>query len=181
MTLPLMALAVGSAVLGIVIGFPPEQGFIHHFLAPVVEAAGVAEHAPELATILVLSLVSVVAGVIGVAIGVSMYVRHRPDPAALTRAAGPVYRVLANKYYIDELYDHRFVEAARAFAGASWAFDIHIIDGLANRLGWALAVGGQGLRRVQTGVVGNYALTIVAGLLLTLVAYGGYAAGIIGR
>jgi len=181
MTLPLMALAVGSAVLGIVIGFPPEQGFVHRFLAPVVEAAGVAERTPELATIVALAVVSVVAGAIGIAIGLSMYVRHRPDPAALTRAAGPVYRVLVNKYYVDELYDHRFVEAARAFAGAAWAFDIHIIDGLANRLGWALAMGGQGLRRAQTGVVGNYALTIVAGLLLILVAYGGYAAGILGR
>ncbi|MEK6206336.1 MAG: NADH-quinone oxidoreductase subunit L [Chloroflexota bacterium] len=181
MTLPLMALAAGSAVLGIVIGFPPEQGFIHHFLGPVVEAAGIAEHAPELATILALALVSVLAGAIGIAIGVSMYVRHRPDPAALTRAAGPVYRILVNRYYIDELYDHRLVEAGRAFAGAAWAFDIHIIDGLANRLGWALAMGGQGLRRAQTGIVGNYALTIVAGLLLVLVAYGGYAAGIIGR
>jgi len=130
---------------------------------------------------IVLALVSVIAGVIGIAFGLSMYVRHRPDPAALTRAAGPVYRVLVNKYYVDELYDHRFVEAARAFAGASWAFDVHIIDGLANRLGWALAMGGQGLRRVQTGIVGNYALTIVAGLLLVLVAYGGYATGILGR
>ena len=181
MTLPLMALAVGSAVLGIVIGFPPEQGFIHRFLSPVVEAAGVAERTPELATIVALAVVSVVAGAIGIAIGLLMYVRHRPDPAALTRAAGPLYRVLVNKYYVDELYDHRFVEAARAFAGAAWAFDIHIIDGLANRLGWALAMGGQGLRRAQTGVVGNYALTIVAGLLLILVAYGGYAAGILGR
>ncbi len=181
MTLPLSALAVGSAVLGIAIGFPPEQGFIHRFLAPVVEAAGVAERTPELVTIVALAGVSVAAGLIGIAIGVSMYVRHRPDPAALTRAAGPVYRVLVNKYYIDELYDHRFVEAARSFAGAAWAFDIHIIDGLANRLGWALAMGGQGLRRAQTGIVGNYALTIVAGLLLVLVAYGGYAAGILGR
>ena len=181
MTLPLVALAAGSAVLGIVIGFPPEGGFIHRFLAPVVEAAGVAERTPELATIVVLAFVSMVAGLIGIAVGVSMYVRHRPDPAALTRAAGPVYRVLVNKYYVDELYDHRFVEAARAFAGAAWAFDIHIIDGLANRLGWALAMGGQGLRRAQTGIVGNYALTIVAGLLLILVAYGGYAAGILGR
>ena len=86
-----------------------------------------------------------------------------------------------NKYYVDELYDHRFVDAARAFAGASWAFDIHVIDGLANRLGWALAMGGTALRRVQTGIVGNYALTIVAGLLLTLAAYGGYAAGVFGR
>jgi NADH-quinone oxidoreductase subunit L len=181
MTLPLIALAVGSAILGLVIGFPPEQGFINSFLAPVLEAPGAAEHAPELASIVGLAGLSVLAGLIGIAVGVSMYVRHRPDPAALTRTAGPVYRVLVNKYYVDELYDHRFVEAARAFAGASWAFDIHIIDGLANRLGWAFSRGGQGLRRVQTGIVGNYALTIVAGLLLMLVAYGGYATGILGR
>ena len=86
-----------------------------------------------------------------------------------------------NKYYVDELYDHRIVEAARAFAGASWAFDIHIIDGLANRIGWLLSLSGTGARRLQTGIVGNYALTIVAGLLLVLVAYGGYAAGVFGR
>ena len=133
MALPLVALGVGSAVLGLAIGFPPEQGFIHHFLGPVLEHEG-GEHAPELVTVLALSAASVVAGLIGIAIGVSMYVRHRPDPAALTRAAGPIYRILVNKYYIDELYDHRFVEAGRAFAGAAWAFDIHIIDGLANRL-----------------------------------------------
>ena len=73
----------------------------------------------------------------------------------------------------------RVLLAAGAFAGAAWAFDIHIIDGLANRLGWLLSLSGTGLRRLQTGVVGNYALSIVAGLLLVLGAYGAYAAGVI--
>jgi NADH-quinone oxidoreductase subunit L len=181
MTLPLITLAVGTATLGIALGWPPETGFIHSFLNRVFEPEGVAEHVPEWAVIVGLASLSVATGLIGIGVGVSMYVRHRPDPAALTRAAGPVYRILVNKYYVDELYDHRFVEAARAFAGAAWAFDIHIVDGLANRLGWVLDMGGRGLRRAQTGIVGNYALTIVAGLLLMLVAYGGYAAGILGR
>ena len=181
MTLPLIALAAGAVVLGIAIGFPPEQGFIHRFLNPAVEVPGAAERLPAIGTIVLLAGISIVAGLVGIAIGVSMSVRHRPDPAAIARASGPYYRVLLNKYYLDELYDHRVVEAARAFAGASWAFDIHIIDGLVNRLGWALARSGSGLRRVQTGVVGNYALTIVAGLLIVLVAYGGYAAGVFGR
>ncbi len=181
MILPLAALALGSVVLGIAIGFPPEQGFIHRFLGPAVEVPGAVEHAPELATILLLALVSVTAGVIGIAVAISVYVRHRPDATAIARAAGPYYRILVNKYYVDELYDHRVVEAARAFAGASWAFDIHIIDGLANRIGWLLSLSGAGARRLQTGIVGNYALTIVAGLLLVLVAYGGYAAGVFGR
>ncbi len=181
MTLPLMALAVGTAVLGIAIGFPPETGFIHQFLGPVFEHEGGAEHAPEATTILTLAAFSVAAGALGILVGLSMYVRHRPDPAAVSRAAGPFYRLLLNKYFIDELYDRRIVEALRAAFGAMWAFDIHIIDGLANRLGWLASVGGAGLRRAQTGIVGNYALTIVAGLLVILVAYGGYAAGVFTR
>ncbi|MGH7337668.1 MAG: proton-conducting transporter membrane subunit, partial [Myxococcota bacterium] len=181
MTLPLMALAVGTVALGVAIGFPPESGFIHQFLGPVFEGEGAAEHAPEAATILSLAAISVAAGVLGILVGYSMYVRHRPDPAAVSRAAGPFYRLLVNKYFVDELYDRRIVEALRAAFGAMWAFDIHVIDGVANRLGWLAAVGGSGLRRAQTGIVGNYALTIVAGLLVILVAYGGYAAGIFTR
>jgi NADH-quinone oxidoreductase subunit L len=181
MTLPLVALAVGTVVLGFAVGFPPEAGFIHHFLGPVFEHEGTAEHAPEAATILTLAAISIAAGVIGILVGLSMYVRHRPDPAAVSRAAGPFYRLLVKKYFIDELYDRRIVEALRAAFGAMWAFDIHIVDGLANRLGWLAGVGGSALRRAQTGIVGNYALTIVAGLLVILVAYGGYAAGVFTR
>src|SRR5213594_4395268 len=72
MTLPLMALAVGSAVLGVAIGFPPETGFIHRFLGPAVQVEGIAEHAPEAATILVLAAISVAAGVLGILAGLSM-------------------------------------------------------------------------------------------------------------
>jgi NADH-quinone oxidoreductase subunit L len=181
MTLPLIALAIGSATLGLLVGFPPDQGFIHSFLGPAVTVEGAAERAVELSTLLGLAAVSVAAGIVGIVIGVAMYVRHRPDPAAVTRAAGPIYRLLVNKYYIDELYDHRIVEALRAFFGVLWAFDVHVIDGLANGIGRLAAVGGGGARRLQTGVVGNYALTVVVGLLVVLVAYGGYAAGVFKR
>ena len=86
-----------------------------------------------------------------------------------------------NKYYIDELYDRKFVDAARGLFGALWAFDVHVIDGIANGIGRVAALGGSGARRLQTGVVGNYALTIVVGLLVMIVAYGGFAAGIFKR
>src|SRR5438128_4567738 len=180
MTLPLLALATGSAVLGILIGFPPDAGFIHSFLRPSVEA-GVLDRVgeePQLASILALAAVSVAAGLIGIFIGLSMYARHRPDPAAVTRAAGPYYRVLVNKYYVDELYDHRIVDLVRGAFGVLWAFDVHVIDGIANGLGRVSATFGSAGRRLQTGVVGNYALSIVAGLLVVLVVYGGYAAGV---
>ena len=180
MTLPLILLAVGSATLGILIGFPPDQGFIHSFLRPAVEVEGV-EHTAEIGTILALAAVSVAAGLLGIAVGFLMYARHRPDPAAVTRAAGPLYTLLVNKYFVDELYDNRILGPGRAFFGVLWAFDVHVIDGIANGIGRLASIGGGGARRLQTGVVGNYALTVVVGLFVVLVAYGGYAAGIFKR
>src|SRR5258705_9953202 len=76
MTLPLVALAVGTVALGILVGFPPAQGFIDTFLGPVFGGEG--GHMPELATIVTLAAVSVAAGVLGILAGISMYVRHRP-------------------------------------------------------------------------------------------------------
>ena len=181
MTVPLAVLALGSAVVGL-IGFPPDDGFIHAFLRPAIEAVhgSVAEtQAPDWSSFLALAGASTLAGLVGIAIALSMYGRGRPDPAAVARAAGPAYDVLVNKYYVDELYDHRLVDLAKAVAGAAWAFDVHIIDGLVDRLGWLARLAGSGLRRAQTGIVGNYALSIVAGLLVILVAYGGYAVGLL--
>jgi NADH-quinone oxidoreductase subunit L len=182
MTIPLLALAVGAVLAGIVLGFPPEGGFVHRFLEPSVAVEGAARHAePEMIVVLALAAASVVAGLVGIGIGLAMYARRRPDPAALSRAAGPAYTLLVNRYYVDELYDRRFVDLMRAAFGAAWAFDVHIIDGIVERLG-ALArlIGSQG-RRLQTGLVGNYALSIVAGLVVLIVVYGGYATGILRR
>jgi NADH-quinone oxidoreductase subunit L len=181
MTFPLLLLGIGSAVLGLVVGFPPDGGFIHTFLGPAFEGAHLEEHTAEAATVVTLAGVSVAAGLIGIAIGWLMYVRGRPDPAAVTRSAGPIYRLLVNKWYVDELYDHRFVDAMRGLFGALWAFDVHVIDGIANGIGRLAAFGGGGARRLQTGIVGNYALTIVVGLFVIIVAYGGYAAGVFTR
>jgi NADH-quinone oxidoreductase subunit L len=182
MAWPLIVLAVGSALVGF-IGFPPDNGFIHAFLRPAVETAhpAAAEGGTSWPEFLALAAVSTTVGVAGILLGLSMYARGRPDPAAISRAAGPYYDVLVNKYYVDEMYDRRLVDLGKAIAGAAWAFDIHIIDGLVNRLGWAIRLAGGGLRRAQTGVVGNYALSVVAGLLLIMVVYGGYAYGWLGR
>jgi NADH-quinone oxidoreductase subunit L len=178
MTVPLLVLAAGSVLVGF-IGFPPDNGIIHSFIGPAVEAGtGVtAEGVTNWPEFLTFAAISTAVGILGILLGLSMYSRGRPDPAAVSRASGPYYDVLVNKYYVDELYDRRFVDVAKAFAGAAWAFDIHIIDGLVNRLGWAIKLSGGGLRRAQTGIVGNYALSIVGGLLLILVVYGGYATG----
>ena len=178
MTVPLLVLAAGSVLVGF-IGFPPENGILHAFLRPAVETAhgAAAESGTDWSAFLTFAAISTAVGIAGIVLGLSMYARGRPDPAAVARASGPYYRVLVEKYYVDELYDRRFVDLAKAVAGASWAFDIHIIDGLVNRLGWTMRLAGAGLRRAQTGIVGNYALSVVAGLLVIMAVYGGYATG----
>jgi len=163
---PLLMLAAGSVLVGF-IGFPPDNGFLHAFLRPAIETAQAGktlESGTNWAEFLMLAAVSTAIGVGAILLGLSMYARGRPDPAAVSRTAGPYYDVLMHKYYVDDLYDRRLVGLMKTFAGAAWAFDIHIIDGLVNRLGWAIKLGGGALRRVQTGVVGNYAFSIVAGL-----------------
>ena len=180
MTVPLVLLAAGSVLAGF-IGFPPEAGFIHSFLEPSMEIEGAVHHDPDYGLLTALAGVSVGAGIAGILVGLAMYARRRPDPAAVARAAGPVYTILVNKYYVDELYDRRIVDAGRALFGASWAFDVHIIDGIVNRLGWLTALVGSGVRRAQTGVVGNYALSVVAGLIVLILVYGGYATGVLTR
>jgi NADH-quinone oxidoreductase subunit L len=182
MTIPLALLAVGAVFAGVVLGFPPEAGFVHRFLEPALEAErGAAHEVPALTVTLALMATSVVAGALGIVIGLLMYARGRPDPAAVARAAGPLYTLFVNKWYVDELYDVRLLGLGRAAFGAAWAFDIHIIDGLVERLAWLTTLVGSGVRRAQTGIVGNYALSIVAGLFVLIVVYGGYATGLIRR
>ncbi len=182
MTIPLLLLAVGAVFAGLVLGFPPEAGFIHRFLEGTVTAVAAQQpEAPNYVIVAGLAATSVAAGLVGIAIGYAMYARRRPDPAAVSRAAGPLYTLLWNKYFVDELYDHRIVDLGKAFFGAAWAFDAHIIDGIVDRLAWLTALIGSGLRRVQTGVVGNYALSIAAGLLVLIVVYGGFATGMLHR
>ena len=182
MTVPLALLALGAVFAGVVLGFPPEAGFIHRFLEPAVEAERAPQHElPALTVTLGLMATSVGAGLVGILLGLAMYARGRPDPAAVSRAAGPVYTLLVNKYYVDELYDHRVVGVGRDLFGAAWAFDIHIIDGIVNRIGQLMTLVGGGMRRAQTGVVGNYALSIVAGLVILIAVYGGYATGVLHR
>src|SRR5207244_1792076 len=59
MTIPLLILGAGSVLVGFV-GFPPDNGAIHHFLAPVFEAkGGEAAHAPETGTFVALAAAAV--------------------------------------------------------------------------------------------------------------------------
>ena len=115
MTLPLIFLA-GFAIIagwpGIPLDFPLIGGFVPNFVHEFVGET-LAEH-PEAVTFNWFPLlISLGVSLGGLALGWLVYrdvPAGAPDP--LKKALGPVYKILQNQYYFDELYDFIFVQPA---------------------------------------------------------------------
>ncbi len=172
MTVPLVILAV-AATLGGFLGLPGSFNVLAKFLEPVFATAndvlGIREGVFE-TTDLVLMVVSLVVALMGMGLAWYVYVRRAADlPQTLGAKFGPVYRVVYNKFYVDEFYNATFVRAA--VDGSRWVwkhFDELIIDGAVNGTGWLWQRGGTLVRPVQTGKVQNYMLGIFIGLFVLM-------------
>ena len=116
-----------------------------------------------------MAALSLVIALAGVWVATRFYVWRPESPARMVERYPGVYRILLNKYYVDELYDALFVEPTRR--GALWLwqkFDTRFIDGSVNGVGALVRVGSTALRRVQTGYVMNYVLTFIVGAVAIL-------------
>ena len=181
MTGPLILLAIPSALIGIVLGFPPESGPIHDLLEPVFHGAEETLALPHEPYTLfgldgILLGVSVAVAVIGMLAGWRLFGFFRMSPRtqtvrSLTERLRIPYRISWNKWYFDELNDLLFVRIGGLVARGLWWFDVHVIDGAVNGVAAATQSSGRGLRRIQTGRVQNYALGIAGGLLLMSIGY----------
>jgi NADH-quinone oxidoreductase subunit L len=175
MTGPLVVLAVGSIVAGL-INLPeilPGSGWLHHWLEPVTEegAAYVPEahltHATEWGLLGLASLVAL-AGIVG---AWRWLQPERLVPAREAPAETGLERVLAHKWYVDELYDRLFVRPIVWLSNtALWkAVDKGVIDGAAVNGSAAVARGlGWIGTRLQTGHVGVYVFLFVVGAWFVL-------------
>jgi NADH-quinone oxidoreductase subunit L len=175
MSVPLVILAIGSAVAGLV-ELPLIHGanLFHRFLAPVVAAvagaaAGGGEHEPSLGAEAVLLVLSIAIAVTGMLAARRIY--GGPGGAerglAFERRHAALYRLLANKWYVDELYDRLVV---RPLHGLSWVFarvvDALVVDG-SIRAGAAVTRAGGDLGSLTTtGNVRNYALYFFLGVVV---------------
>jgi NADH-quinone oxidoreductase subunit L len=188
MVVPLVLLAIPSIFLGMALGLPYGGSTITKWLEPVFATAeenlGRAPATVDLFGIDgLLILISVTVAVIGMVVawrlfGVGWLVfRHEPEPERVTRLANAnaatrfLYRASLNKWWFDDLYDLLFIRIGGRIAAAMWWFDRRIIDGTVNGVGAVVGDAGQGLRRVQTGRVQNYALGIAIGLLVMAGSY----------
>ena len=191
MALALVVLALGSVLAGY-LGVPHALGgnnALGAWLAPSFAARGATTLADaqvgevgetgaageaggeglELSLMVVSSIVAL-AG-IGLAAFVWLKRREIADRAAATFPG--LYRLLLNKYYVDEIYDATVVQPIRIVSqeGLWRGVDVHIIDGAVN--GTASIVDGSSslLRRLQSGSVRAYAGSLFIGVVLILGYY----------
>ena len=75
--------------------------------------------------------------------------------------------LLLNAFYVDRIYEALIVRPLAALSGfAAQVVDVGIIDGIVNGIGGAVVAWARTFRRLQTGYVVNYALTMLAGAIL---------------
>jgi NADH-quinone oxidoreductase subunit L len=169
MTWPLIVLATLTIVAGAAFGIPSEHGTpFARFLTPVLPAHE-GEHG-GVAGIMLLVLSVLVVGA-GIALAWFMYIARSVKAEELGQPRTFVHRLLLNAWYVDWLYDRAIVQplyAASVFLAR--VFDLGIVDGLVNGIGRAVTWWAGELRRLQTGYVVNYALTMLAGAVI-FVAY----------
>ena len=81
----------------------------------------------------------------------------------------PFEKVLANKYYVDELYNVVVINPIKIISNfCASMIDKNIIDGAVNGIGSQVKKIGTGLRVLQTGDIQSYAFMMIMGLLLAI-------------
>jgi NADH-quinone oxidoreductase subunit L len=204
MTVPLIVLA-GLSIVGGWIGVPESLGgsdrfakFLEPVMAKHAEVATEAAQASGAAMEYVLMLLSVLVACFGIWLAYRWYIQRPEVPDKIAAASPFLYKLLYNKYYVDQLYDAMFVNRIKDLATTLGAFDLTFINGLGvDGAGWVTRVTSRisaiwdswivdGLvnlaarivwlfswpvRMLQTGRVARYALWMVIGVLIFLGYY----------
>jgi NADH-quinone oxidoreductase subunit L len=184
MTLPLVVLGVLSAIGGWLnipelMRFLGPPQWLHHWLDPVVGAPALAVTGGEPVHLTHQTEYMLIGAAVVIAVAGILFAVARLKPARLVPKAQAVpergfARVLANKWYVDELYDRSVV---RPLVGGSrrllwtvtdkWLIDGLLVNGSARLTGFFGRIGSYW----QTGNVSTYAWAIVIGVLVVLGAF----------
>jgi len=174
MTVPLMFLAVLSAIGGF-IQVPLLAGGqrLDHFLEPVfADAANLAPAAPAAHAVgaeVWLMLISLAVALVGIFVAYRFYVADPEVPRRLAEQARGLYRLVFNKYWVDETYDSLVVQPIYRGSVKLWQeFDAAVIDGAVNGVGRQIERGSALLRQAQVGYVQVYALILTVGAVVVI-------------
>jgi NADH-quinone oxidoreductase subunit L len=169
-TIPLIVLAV-LAIVGGWIGIPkvfaPNAHLLEHFLEPIFAKSNELKQAHQLNHSTEWTLIAVsVAGSLIAAIAAWTRFSRKPE---LEEAHG-VGKVLANKWYVDELYDRIIIKPVNAIGDFfNQQVEKGLIDWIVNGSGRLVQYGSRQMRWIQSGQVGSYVLLMVLGMLVFFV------------
>jgi NADH-quinone oxidoreductase subunit L len=169
---PLWVLAFLSIVGGL-IGFPKAYGeaigvehshSLHNWLSPLLPDAS---HHVSYEQELSMAAVAVGVALAGWLLAQWLYLRQREMAARIAASASGLQRLLANKYYVDEIYDALIVRPLVLLSDRVLfrVVDAGLIDGVAiDGLGRSVrAVASGGLKYLQTGLAQSYVFSMLAG------------------
>ncbi|WP_091561370.1 NADH-quinone oxidoreductase subunit L [Micromonospora pattaloongensis] len=160
MTIPLILLAIGSvAAGGLMATSVPE--WLTPVLGPQEEAHGVLSHT-------VLTVLATAVTVIGAGLAWALF---RKGTAPQELPAGPVVTAARKNLYTDAFNEAVFEKPGIYLTRALVFLDGKVVDGGVNLLAAAVGGGSGRLRRLQTGFVRSYAMSVLAGALLVVAAF----------
>lgn len=120
-----------------------------------------------------LTPVAVLVALSGILLAFLTYERRVVSADALASAFGPIRRAALAKFWIDDLFEAMYRRLLLGLARVIGWTDRYIVDGVLNVISaWTLD-GGDALRRIQTGRVGDYIFALAAGLLVLMFWMGG--------
>ena len=176
-TVPLIMLAVPSVVIGFVTIGPMLFGdffkdaiFVNGHIHKAMEMLRDEYHGPVQLALHGLTSAPFWLALAGVVTSYYMYMINPAVPAAIRRSVAPIYTLLENKYYMDWFNENVLAPAARGLGVALWKVgDQAVIDGACVNgswrvIGWISSL----VRKVQTGYLYDYALTMVLGVFVLM-------------
>jgi len=176
-TVPLVLLAIPSVVIGYMTIQPMLFGeffkdaiFVDAAKHPVMQELAEAFHGPVAMALHAFSTAPFWLALAGVVCAYYMYMINPALPAAIKRAAQPIYTLLENKYYMDWINENILARGARLLGTGLWkGGDQALIDGAVVNGSWKLVgwVAGT-VRWVQSGYLYHYALAMIVGVLVLM-------------
>jgi NADH-quinone oxidoreductase subunit L len=162
MTFPLMVLAVLSICVGWLNwpGVDLYSKFVHfgevHLDGP-----------HDFMELLTGSWLSLLAAVLGISLAACFYWFKVFSAEKMAKQFEPIYLLLKNKYYFDEMYGWFVQKIVFGIASIFQWFDEEVVDdGMVDGSGWVTRQAGSLLRLTQTGQVQNYALVIFGSIAM---------------
>jgi NADH-quinone oxidoreductase subunit L len=184
--LPLAVLGVGAATVGFLNMAPVKKltgakiDFLHQWLFAGFEGLNGEHYETVLhdfagytaADLGPLGPGAVSLGLALVGVGLAYRLYGGPDPDPHTEKLGSVRTLLMNNYYQDEYQVWLAKGVTLPLSRAADTFDQGVVDGVVNGVSSVSLFSGDRMRRIQTGVVTNYAALLTIGLTVLLIVFG---------